>query len=128
VLASHEIVQSYYWDTPAHSDEILASYFPLAQRAVQEVLEEAGTSLEELKWIVPHNVSRRSWEILAEILGVDPAKIWLSNVPRVGHTVSSDHVINLCDMESRGALESGDRLLLFTFGFGAAWSAAVIEH
>jgi len=46
----------------------------------------------------------------------------------VGHTVSCDHIINLVDMEGAGALHDGDHLLLFTFGFGASWSAMVIQH
>ncbi len=127
-LASHEIVQSYYWDSPAHSDEILASYFPLAQRVIERALAKADTPMDRLRWIVPHNVSVRSWEILCGVLGFDPDRVWLSNIAKVGHTVSSDHVINLCDMQAEGAIEPGDRLLLFTFGFGASWSASVFEH
>ena len=128
-IASAEIVQSYYWDPTAHADEILASYFPLAERTIQKVLDAAGWSLQDLRWIVPHNVSRRSWEILCDMLGFDFERVWLSNIPRIGHTVTCDHVINLHDMQaSRTALESGDRLLLFTFGFGAAWSASIFEH
>lgn len=127
-LAEAEIVQSYYWDSPARADEILASYFPLAQRAIERALEAARIGLDEVRWIVPHNVSRRSWEILCDMMGADASRVWTSNIATVGHTVSCDHVINLSDMESEGVLEAGDRLLLFTFGFGATWSATVIEH
>lgn len=127
-LAEAEVVQSYYWDSPARADEILASYFPLAERTVARVLEKAGIGIDEVRWIVPHNVSRRSWEILCDMIGADPERVWMRNIAAVGHTVSCDHVINLSDMESEGVLDEGDRLLLFTFGFGAAWSATVIER
>lgn len=127
-LADAEIVQSYYWDSPARSNEILASYFPLAQRAIERALEKADMDMDDVAWIVPHNVSRRSWDILCDLIGADPSRVWTRNIPAVGHTVTCDHVINLSDMESQGVLETGDRLLLFTFGFGAVWSATVIEH
>lgn len=128
IVAEADVVQSYYWDSAARSDEILASYFPLARRVIERVLEEADTGLDALRWILPHNVSRRSWEILCDMLDVDPGKVWTSNIAEVGHTVTCDHVINLSAMEAAGEIEPGDRLLVFTFGFGAAWSAAVLEH
>ena len=38
------------------------------------------------------------------------------------------YVVNLVDMAAEGALRPGDKLLLFTFGFGASWSCLVLEH
>jgi 3-oxoacyl-[acyl-carrier-protein] synthase-3 len=128
IVHFHQHVQSYYWNTPLHELELMASYFPIAQRVIAAALEGAGLKLSDLRWIVPHNVSLRSWEILAKLLEFPMDKIWTRNIPRVGHTVSCDHIINLVDMEREGALQDGDYLLLFTFGFGARWSAMVIQH
>lgn len=128
IVHFHQHVQSYYWNTPLHELELMASYFPIAQRVIAATLEGAGLKLADLRWIVPHNVSLRSWEILAQLLEFPMDKIWTRNIARVGHTVSCDHIINLVDMEREGALRDGDYLLLFTFGFGARWSAMVIQH
>ncbi|MDQ3856008.1 MAG: hypothetical protein M3281_06390, partial [Chloroflexota bacterium] len=120
--------QSYYWDTPRREQELLAAYFPMAQRAIQGALDKAGLAPSDVAWFVPNNVSLRSWEILAGLLGVPLGRVWTRNIEKVGHTVSCDHVINLVDMEREGALRSGDYLLLFTFGFGATWSCLVLQH
>jgi 3-oxoacyl-[acyl-carrier-protein] synthase-3 len=118
----------YFWDTPAHQEELLSSYFPLAQRVIATTLAQAEMSVDDVAWFVPHNVNFRSWEILAELVGVGPEKVWSGNIARVGHTVSCDHIINMKDMEDQGVLQRGDRLVLFTFGFGANWSCMIVEH
>lgn len=128
VVHFYEQQQPYYWDTPAHKDELLASYFPMAERAISSSLKEAGLSVSDVGWFVPHNVSLRSWKILADLLHIPMEKIWTKNIPRVGHTVSCDHIINLVDMEKEGVLKSGDYLVLFTFGFGASWSCLILQH
>lgn len=128
VLAFRQQTQSYYWDTPDREQELLAAYFPMAQRAIAACLADAGLEISEIDWFVPHNVSLRSWEILAKLLGIPVDRIWTANIGRIGHTISCDHAINLADMACEGALTPGDRLLLFTFGFGASWSCMILEH
>jgi 3-oxoacyl-[acyl-carrier-protein] synthase III len=128
IVRFHERVQSYYWDTPLHEQELLAAYFPMAQRVISECLQQAGLEVCDVRWFIPHNVSLRSWHILAKLLSLPMDKIWTSNIARVGHTVSCDHIINLADMEQQGALSTGDYLVLFTFGFGASWSCMVLQH
>jgi 3-oxoacyl-[acyl-carrier-protein] synthase III len=128
LITLHQLSQPSYWDSPRNERELIASYFPMAQRAICGAVEQAGLRLSDLRWIVPSNVSLRSWTILAELLGVPPDLVWSKNIARVGHTVSCDHVINLADMEREGALQSGDYLLLFTFGFGASWTSMILRH
>lgn len=118
----------YYWDTPTCEAELLAAYFPMALRAISNALRDAGLTPEDIKWVIPHNVSLRSWEILAKLICIPEERIWLSNIARIGHTVSTDHFINLADMEKANMLKSGDKLLFFGFGFGASWSTMIIEH
>ena len=124
----HQRVQTYYWDTPRREQELLAAYFPMAQRVIGECLRRSNLTVEQIAWFVPTNVSVRSWTILADILRVPPERIWLRNIPRTGHTISCDQIINLADMEAQGAIASGDYLVLFTFGFGASWSCLILQH
>ena len=128
IVYFHQQILPYYWDTPLHENELLASYFPMAERAIESALSGAGLKKSDIKWFVPHNVSLRSWEILAKLLHIPMERIWTNNIARVGHTVSSDHVINLVDMEQKNILKRGDYLLLFTFGFGASWSCLILQH
>ncbi len=128
IIHFYQQTQSYYWDTTKRSDELLAAYFPMAERVISECLKSAGLTIDDITWFVPHNVSYRSWKILAELLAVPEDKIWSKNIARIGHTVSCDHVINLVDMEEQNVLKKGDLLVLFTFGFGASWSCLILEH
>lgn len=128
LIDSHQLSEAYYWDTPKREHEIVAAYFPMAERAIAEALERAGLTRSDIRWFVPNNVSAQSWAVLADVLGIPGDRVWSANIARVGHTVSSDHVINLVDMEREGALRKGDHLLLFTFGFGASWSTLILRH
>ncbi|MBI4032549.1 hypothetical protein HY374_02490 [Candidatus Berkelbacteria bacterium] len=119
--------QPYYWETATKREEVLASYFPMTVRVITQALTAFNVPAEALRWIVPHNVGVRSWELVCRALKFPLDRVWLENVARVGHTVSCDHVINLVDMRSRGAIAAGDLLLLFTFGFGASWTAMLVE-
>jgi 3-oxoacyl-[acyl-carrier-protein] synthase III len=128
IVAFHQLGQPAYWDSPRQERELIAAYFPMAQRAICAAIEEAKLRLTDIRWIVPSNVSLRSWRILAELLGIPASQIWSKNIPRVGHTVCCDHVINLSDMDRDGALQKDDHLLLFTFGFGASWTSLILRH
>lgn len=128
VISFHQLSESSYWDSRANERELIAAYFPMAQRAICRAVEQACLQLHDIRWIVPSNVSRRSWTILADLLEISPERIWSNNIARIGHTVSCDHIINLADMEREGALTAGDHLLLFTFGFGASWTSMILRH
>lgn len=116
------------WDTSRMEQQILATYFPMATRAIQTALEEAHLTTEQITWFIPHNVSIRSWEMLAQLVPFSLEKVWLHNVSRIGHTVSCDHIINLSDMEDAGLIKKGDLLFFFTFGFGAHWSSMIVRR
>jgi 3-oxoacyl-[acyl-carrier-protein] synthase III len=83
---------------------------------------------DEIAWVIPQNVSRRSWEILFELLELRSARLIADNIAPVGHVIAADNFINLADATSKQLLRTGDRLLLFNFGFGANWSCMVLEH
>ena len=128
IVSFHQLGQPAYWDSPQQERELIAAYFPMAQRAICAAVEQAGLRLPDIRWIVPSNVSLRSWTILGELLGFPASRIWSKNIARVGHTVCCDHVINLRDMSREGVLTRGDHLLLFTFGFGASWTSLILQH
>jgi 3-oxoacyl-[acyl-carrier-protein] synthase III len=128
LITFHQLSQPSYWDSPHNERELIASYFPMAQRAICGAVEQARLRLSDIRWIVPSNVSLRSWTILAEMLEIPADRIWSKNIARIGHTVCCDHIINLADMDREGALQTGDYSLLFTFGFGASWTSMILRH
>lgn len=127
IIASSQVSKGYYWDGDALRNEIVASYFPTAAHVIGQTLTDAHWSPNDLKWVLPHNISVRSWEILLGLTGITRERLWCRNVARIGHTLSGDNFINLRDALDDGSVQPGDRLLLFSYGFGAHWTALAVE-
>ena len=128
LLAFRNVTKGYYWDVHAREAEIVAAYFPTARTIVRETLQAAGVPAADIAWVIPQNVSRRSWEILFELLELPAARLYTENIAAKGHVIAADNLINLKDADDQGLLRRGDRLLLFNFGFGANWTCALLEH
>lgn len=126
--AHRQITKGYYWDSAARRNEIIAAYFPTARNIIHETLARAGTNLDELALVIPHNVSRRSWQILLGLLRIGPQRLFDENISAIGHIIAADNFINLKDASDRGRINRGDKLLLFNFGFGANWGCMLLEH
>jgi 3-oxoacyl-[acyl-carrier-protein] synthase III len=127
IVAARTVTKGYYWDANAMRDEIVASYFPTARHVMSETIREAGWSAADVDWVIPHNVSRRSWEILMGLVAFPRARLWADNIARDGHTLAGDNFINLRDALDAGAITPGERLLLFSYGYGAHWTALAVE-
>jgi 3-oxoacyl-[acyl-carrier-protein] synthase-3 len=128
ILAERQITKGYYWDCEALGNEIVAAYFPTARTIIRDTLAAASLSLDDVALVLPHNVSRRSWEILLQLTGLHPEQLYADNIAAKAHVISGDNFINLRDAQSAGRLRRGDRLLMFNFGFGASWACMVLEH
>lgn len=128
LVAARQITKGYYWDCVARRNEIVAAYFPTAQGLIRDTLAQAGLRAEEIDWVIPHNVSLRSWEILLCLLGFPREKLFADNIAAKGHVIAADNWINLKDATDAGLLRRGDKLLLFNFGFGANWGCLLVEH
>ena len=108
-------------------EETVASYFPTAVRAINSTLVDAGWRKDEVDWVIPHNVSVASWEVLMRLAGLTRARLWTDNVARLGHTLAGDNFIDLRDARDAGDVRPGDRALLFSYGYGAHWTGLAVE-
>ena len=128
IVAHRHLTKGYYWDCTSRLNEIVAAYFPTSRHIVLETLAEHDLTPNDLAWLIPHNVSRRSWEILSKLLGLPMEKVFTENIAARGHVIAADNFINLKDAEDAGRLKPSDKLLLFNFGFGANWGCLLLEH
>jgi 3-oxoacyl-[acyl-carrier-protein] synthase III len=126
VAASH-VTKGYYWDAEGLKDQVVASYFPTAKHVIDHTLAAAGWSPASTHWVIPHNVSLRSWDILLALTGLSGARLWACNVARDGHTLAGDNFINLSDALETESVRPGERMLLFSYGYGAHWTALALE-
>jgi 3-oxoacyl-[acyl-carrier-protein] synthase III len=127
ILATRRVSKGYYWDSTARNNEIVAAYFPTARTLVRDILASLRLTPADISLVIPHNVSRRSWSILLPLVGFPADRLFADNIGVKGHVIAADNYINLKDAADAGRVRDGDRLLLFNFGFGAAWAATVLE-
>jgi 3-oxoacyl-[acyl-carrier-protein] synthase-3 len=127
IVAARQVTKGYYWDADARRNELVAAYFPTARHVIESTLQDAGWARTDVDWIIPHNVNRRSWDILQPLCALGSARLWDDNIARIGHTLAGDNFINLADALARGDVVPGQKLLLFSYGFGAHWSALAVE-
>ncbi|HEX7980151.1 MAG TPA: 3-oxoacyl-[acyl-carrier-protein] synthase III C-terminal domain-containing protein [Gemmatimonadaceae bacterium] len=127
IVGAATITKGYYWDAAAMREEVVASYFPTAVHAIWRTLDSAGWRADDVDWVIPHNVSARSWEVLLRLAHLQSAKLWSRNIARRGHALAGDNFINLRDAIDAGDLRPGQRALLFSYGYGAHWTALAVE-
>jgi 3-oxoacyl-[acyl-carrier-protein] synthase III len=112
-------------------DDLIAEYKHIYLDSFVEVMREAladaGIAPDDLAAVLPHNVNRLSWKKIAADLGVPLRRVYLDNVPRLGHCFSSDPFINLATARSAGRVAPGDLVLMASAGLGAAFAATVIR-
>lgn len=101
--------------------------FPLAVRQMNAMLREAcadaGTTLQDLDWIVPHQANGRIINAAQQRSGVPPERV-VNNVARHGNTSSSSIPIALAEMLTEGRT---GRVGMAAFGGGFTFGAAVAE-
>jgi 3-oxoacyl-[acyl-carrier-protein] synthase-3 len=127
LLSATTVTKGYYWDVETLRDEIVASYFPTGRHVLHKTASDAGWSPGDVDWIIPHNVSLRSWQILSGLLQLPRARVWTDNIARHGHTLACDNFINYRDALESGEIRPGQRVLLFSYGFGAHWTGVAVE-
>jgi 3-oxoacyl-[acyl-carrier-protein] synthase-3 len=98
-----------------------AAVFKAAVTGMAEVtealLKRNALGCHDVEWIVPHQANRRIIEAVAKRLGADLAKVVI-NLDRYGNTVAGTIPIGLSELNERGALAYGDRVILTSFGAG----------
>jgi 3-oxoacyl-[acyl-carrier-protein] synthase III len=127
IVGAATITKGYYWDAAAMREEVVASYFPTAVHAIRRALCSARWRPEDVDWVIPHNVSARSWDVLLRLAHLPNARLWGRNIARRGHALAGDNVINLRDAIDGGDVRRGQRALLFSYGYGAHWPALAVE-
>ncbi len=94
--------------------------------AVQKVLQLSGMSIEDVKYIVPHQANRRIIDAAAERMGIDSSRM-VSNIERYGNTSTASIPIALHELKGQGKLNDGDVLVFVGFGAGLTWGANVVR-
>lgn len=95
-------------------------------RDVRAVVEEAGLTLEEIDWIIPHQANIRILDFAARRLGFPMEKI-AAGIETTGNTSSASIPIAVDALWRSGRLQRGQTVVLTAFGGGLASAACVMK-
>lgn len=91
-------------------------------KSILRVIEKAGISKEEITYVVPHQANIRIVEMIAQKTGIPMEKFYM-NIDRYANTSSASIPIALNEMNEKGLLKRGDKLLIAGFGGGLTWGS-----
>ena len=94
--------------------------------ACEDVLKQAGLSVDDIKLVVPHQANKRILDSLARRVGIDPDRVFV-NVHKYGNTSAGTIPVALTEALEEGRISPGDYILTASFGAGLTWGAGLIR-
>lgn len=94
--------------------------------SINEVLEKANVSIDEVKYFVLHQANIRIIEAVAKRLGTEMSR-FPTNLERYGNTSAASIPILLDEMNRSNILQRGDKIILSGFGAGLSWGSTLLE-
>src|SRR5512141_414612 len=95
-------------------------------QASREVLEMAGLTTDDVRWIIPHQANYRIIEAAAKHLKI-PLDRFVINVERYGNTSTASIPIATVEACQKNLLKNGDRIVFVGFGAGLTWGALAAQ-
>lgn len=94
--------------------------------SVKQVTEKCSVSLNDVKFIVPHQANLRIIDSAANTMHVDMSKFYI-NIEKVANTSSGTIPIALDEMLRNNLISRGDLILFTAFGGGLSSGAVLLE-
>jgi len=91
---------------------------------IKEVVERNNLSLDDIKWLVPHQANMRIITSVASMLDFPLERVMI-NIHKYGNTTSA--TIPLCLWEWESQLKKGDYIVLSAFGGGFTWGSILVK-
>lgn len=98
----------------------------LAENA-QKVLTDAGLSLSDVNWVVPHQANIRIIETTAKLIGMEMDRM-IVNIDRYGNTSAATVPIAFHEAIADGRIKRGDIVLFDAFGAGLTAGATLLRY
>ncbi len=92
---------------------------------IDTLLSQNHLTQDDIRWIVPHQANYRIIETAARRGKIPLDKFYL-NIERYGNTSSASIPMALSELQDRGLLTRGDKIILTAFGGGLANAACLI--
>ncbi len=94
--------------------------------AVLAAAKDAGVSVPDVDWFIPHQANQRILQGVAKRLGIDEAKV-ISTVAEHANTSAASIPLALDQGLRDGRIKPGQLLLMEAMGGGLTWGACVVR-
>ena len=94
---------------------------------LEELLQKSNETLENIKYIVPHQSNLKIIKSIANRLGTDIIDKMYINIDKIGNTFCASIPIALDEMIKKGLLQTGDKVILLGYGGGLNTASILIE-
>lgn len=96
------------------------------QKLVENALESAGLTPDDLKLFIPHQSNLRIIESARERLGLPREKVAV-NIDRYGNTSAASVIVSLAEAQHEGRVGPGDVVLMVAIGAGLTWGTMLLR-
>ena len=124
--ATHETVDKRLHYMKMAGREVFKAAVLSMSEAATRALERCNLTVQDVKWIVPHQANRRIIEAISERLGVPLERFYL-NLERCGNMSAASVPVALDEAVRGGRIQRGDVVLLVAFGGGFTWACSVVR-
>jgi len=94
--------------------------------ATEKVIENTEVTLDDVKYIIPHQANSRIIESAIKRLGVALEKVY-TTIKKYGNISSASIPVAMDDAYRKKCLARGDNLVLVGFGGGLTWGSALVR-
>ncbi len=94
------------------------------QRMMQEALDAAGVTADDLALVISHQSNKRILESARDRFGLPEEKLFI-NIDRFGNTSAASAAICLHEAREEGRIKEGDLVLYCAIGGGMAWTTSL---
>lgn len=124
--ASRETVDRHLHFMKMEGPALFRAAVPAMTEAARKALADAGTDSGEIALVIPHQANMRIIQAVVKNLALSMDKVFI-NIHEYGNMSAASVAVALDEAITRGRVRPGDRVLMFTFGSGLTWAAAVLR-
>jgi 3-oxoacyl-[acyl-carrier-protein] synthase III len=94
--------------------------------AIEAACAEAGITVSDIDWFVPHQANQRILDGTAKKLGIRPERV-VSTIAEHGNTSAASVPLALAQAVGEGRIRRGQLVLMEAMGGGFTWGAALVR-
>lgn len=98
----------------------------IMEKMIVDILNKHNISLENIKYIVPHQANSRIIDYTARKIKINSDKFY-TNIESFANTSAASIPMALNEMNNKGLLCKGDKIILLGFGGGLSFGSALIR-